>query len=290
MCGLGGSTVRLRTGTKRLRLPDEFNPTKIYQAIAGDPRTGNGEEALDILASIFENRGQLDRAADYLKQSREEYGEKDDRSKTKRLDQILGAWGEFVGTRPQSAGQAASVDFRFRNGRRVHFEAHEILFNKLLQDVKDYISSRPLTSIVEPKPAERTKATEEDRRLVPQRESNILDRELAVPPMVVEADRQLAPVLSDSALDEKKITSIWSSRTTRRPGSSRPKSGAATTATTWAPTSSFTTNAWRSNDAIIPQCRSVRGFAFPLTECYPGKSFLDRTNGGFPREFPHRNS
>jgi hypothetical protein len=205
LCGLGGSTVRLRTGTKRLRLPDEFNPTKIYQAIAGDPRTGNGEEALDILASIFENRGQLDRAADYLKQSREEYGEKDDRSKTKRLDQILGAWGEFVGTRPQPAGRAASVDFRFRNGRRVHFEAHEILFDKLLQDVKDYSSSRPLTSIVEPKPAERTKATEEDRRLVPQREPNILDRELAVPPMVVEADRQLAPVLADCALDEKKI-------------------------------------------------------------------------------------
>src|SRR5262249_16391202 len=30
-----------------------------------------------------------------------------------------------------------------RNGKSVHFEAHEILFPKLLQDVKDYISSGP---------------------------------------------------------------------------------------------------------------------------------------------------
>ena len=33
--------------------------------------------------------------------------------------------------------------FRFRNGKQVHFEAHEILFTKLLKDVKDYISSAP---------------------------------------------------------------------------------------------------------------------------------------------------
>ncbi len=44
---------------------------------------------------------------------------------------------------PQPAGRGAAVDFRFRNGRRVHFEAHEILHDKLLKDVKDYISSSP---------------------------------------------------------------------------------------------------------------------------------------------------
>ena len=43
----------------------------------------------------------------------------------------------------QPAGRGATVDFRFRNGRRVHFEAHEILIDKLLSDVKEYISSRP---------------------------------------------------------------------------------------------------------------------------------------------------
>ena len=43
----------------------------------------------------------------------------------------------------QPAGRGATVDFRFRNGRRVQFEAHEILFTKLLNDVKEYISSGP---------------------------------------------------------------------------------------------------------------------------------------------------
>ena len=43
----------------------------------------------------------------------------------------------------QPAGAGATVDFRFRNGRRVHFEAHEILVDKLLSDVKEYIASRP---------------------------------------------------------------------------------------------------------------------------------------------------
>lgn len=77
-----------------------------------------------------------------MKRSRELYGEKDDRGKTKKLDQILGAWCEFAATRPQPAGPGASVDFWFRNGRRVRFEAQEILFDKRIKDVKDYISSR----------------------------------------------------------------------------------------------------------------------------------------------------
>ncbi len=47
--------------------------------------------------------------------------------KSQQLDQILGAWGQFEAVMTQPAGRGAAVDFRFRNGRRVHFEAHEIL-------------------------------------------------------------------------------------------------------------------------------------------------------------------
>jgi len=133
--------ARLATGIKRFKLPAEFNPIKIYQAIADDPKTGLGDQALHALATIFENRRQLDRAAEYLKRSREVYGDKDDGWKTKRLDQILGAWGQFDAQRTQPAGRGASVDFHFRNGRRVHFEAREVLFGKLLKDVKEYLSA-----------------------------------------------------------------------------------------------------------------------------------------------------
>ena len=166
--------ARLATGVRRLKLPDEFNPIKIYQAIADDPKTGHGEEALNALASIFENRGQLDRAADYLKRSREVYVGKDERIKTQRLNQILGAWGEFEGMRPQPAGRGASVDFHFRNGHRVRFEAHEILLEKLLKDVKEYISSRP-----QPLDREKLDIDHIGSRLVARNEQQYLGRPVA---------------------------------------------------------------------------------------------------------------
>ena len=168
------AVARLATGDMRFKIADEFNPIKIYQAIADDPGTGHGEEALDILASIYENRGQLDRAADYLKRSRDVYGEKGDRSKTKRLDQILGAWGEFAGAAPQLAGRRASVGFRFRNGSRVRFTAREILFDKLVKDVKEYVSSSP-----QPFDADRVDFDDLGSRLVARNEQQYLGREAA---------------------------------------------------------------------------------------------------------------
>ena len=134
--------ARLATGVKRFSLPDEFNPIKIYQSIADDPRTGHGEDALAQLSTIFENRRQLDRAAEYLKKSKDAYGDNDG-LKAQQLAQILGAWGQFEPSMTQPAGPGATVGFQFRNGRRVQFEAHEVLFDKLLGDVKEYLSSRP---------------------------------------------------------------------------------------------------------------------------------------------------
>lgn len=135
--------ARLASGIKRFKLPDEFNPIKIFETIAADPKTGHGEEALNSLAAMFENRRQLDRASAYWKQSRESYGDKNGGAKTRRLDQILGAWGQFLAMGTQPAGRAASVDFRFRNGRRVHFEARHVDVARVLKDVQDYFNSQP---------------------------------------------------------------------------------------------------------------------------------------------------
>ena len=135
--------ARLATGIKRFKLPDEFNPIKIYQTIAADPKTGKDEEALNGLAAIFENRRQLDRAVQYLERSRVLHGNGNDGWKKKQIDQIVEAWGQFEPVMTQPAGRGATVDFRFRNGKRVHFEAHEVLFGKLLTDVKDYLASGP---------------------------------------------------------------------------------------------------------------------------------------------------
>ena len=43
----------------------------------------------------------------------------------------------------QPAGRGATVEFRFRNGRRVQFEAHEIRVGQAPGDVKEYLESSP---------------------------------------------------------------------------------------------------------------------------------------------------
>ncbi|APW59396.1 alpha-2-macroglobulin family protein [Paludisphaera borealis] len=134
--------ARLATGVKRFTLPDEFNPIKIFQEIVEKPSTGKAEDAVQMLASIFANRRQFVRSAEYWALAKAKYG---DPHKTyqNQLDQITGGWGEFGTLATQPAGRGATVDYRFRNGRLVHFEAHRILFDKLLDDVKAYINTRP---------------------------------------------------------------------------------------------------------------------------------------------------
>ena len=43
----------------------------------------------------------------------------------------------------QPAGTGATVDYRFRNGKSVAFEAHAIKVRELLDDVKNYLKSNP---------------------------------------------------------------------------------------------------------------------------------------------------
>ena len=43
----------------------------------------------------------------------------------------------------QPAGEGAKLEFRFRNGKSVSFEAHAVKFDLLLRDVMAYIKSRP---------------------------------------------------------------------------------------------------------------------------------------------------
>ncbi|WP_165065957.1 alpha-2-macroglobulin family protein [Paludisphaera rhizosphaerae] len=136
------TVARLASGLKRFTLPDEFNPIKIYQAIVDDPRTGQGEDATVVLAEMFENRRQFSKAAGYWKLAKEKYDDKD-KNYQARIDQIEKPWGRFESTMTRPAGRGAELDFSFRNGRKVRFEAQRILVDKLLSDVKNYIRSKP---------------------------------------------------------------------------------------------------------------------------------------------------
>ncbi|MBU1599189.1 alpha-2-macroglobulin, partial [bacterium] len=134
--------ARLAIGIKRFSLPDEFNFIKIYQKIADNTQERHcAEEALNKLANIFENRRQFDKAVHCLNRSIKEHGSGD--YKQKRIDQILGNWGEFEPIMTHPAGKEATVEYRFRNGTKVSFQAHEIHIKELLDDAKTYLKSNP---------------------------------------------------------------------------------------------------------------------------------------------------
>jgi uncharacterized protein YfaS (alpha-2-macroglobulin family) len=132
--------ARLAIGVKRFKMVDEFNFIKILQQNAKDPAPGNVEPALNLLAQIFEDRQQYDKAADYWQRS---ITVSPQPYKRQRLDQIVGNWGTLEPSQTQVPGKGADLEFRFRNGNKVSFEATEVDVKKLLDDVKTYIKSKP---------------------------------------------------------------------------------------------------------------------------------------------------
>ena len=90
---------------------------------------------------LFEDRQQYDRAVEFWQRSITQYGP--DKFAQDRLNQIVKNWGIFEPATSQAAGEKAALNFRFRNGKKVNFEATEINVSKLLEDVKNYIKSKP---------------------------------------------------------------------------------------------------------------------------------------------------
>jgi hypothetical protein len=132
--------AKLATGLQRFTLPDEFNWIKIYERVAErDKRGGYGEQARDALSQEFEDRRQYVKAAAAWKKAIEEHGKGYEQSRQKRLNQIVDNWGRFEGAQMQPDDSKATVEYRFRNGKKVDFEAHAIKVDQLLSDTKDYL-------------------------------------------------------------------------------------------------------------------------------------------------------
>jgi uncharacterized protein YfaS (alpha-2-macroglobulin family) len=135
--------ARLATGIRRLKVPDEFNWIKVYERIAARGKSDLGAQARDRLAGEYEDRRQYVKASLAWKKAIEEYGAGQNAFRDRRLDQIILNWGRFEPASTQPAGKSAVVDYRFRNGNKVSFEAHAIDVGKLLADVKAYLQSNP---------------------------------------------------------------------------------------------------------------------------------------------------
>jgi uncharacterized protein YfaS (alpha-2-macroglobulin family) len=146
--GENEALARLATGVKRFPLPDEHNPIALFRRVAAEaarvhPQSHEGQDALERLAAIFENRRQYEKAAACWKENILRYGPGTNNYKQQRLDQILGSWGSFEPLSPQTAAGKPSFDFLYRNGNKATFEARAIDVARLLQDIRDYLKNNP---------------------------------------------------------------------------------------------------------------------------------------------------
>lgn len=135
--------ARLASGVKRFSVPDEFNYIKVYERIIARGRSNQAEHSYGNLSQEYEDRRQYPRAAEVWKKFIETYGPGQNNYRQQRLDQIVKNWGRFEPNNMQAAGAKANVEYRFRNGSKVSFEAHAIKTEKLLEDVKAYLKSNP---------------------------------------------------------------------------------------------------------------------------------------------------
>lgn len=131
--------AKLANGVRRLNLPAEFNYIRLFKEIAHNPDRGYVSNALRALAGIYENRRLYDRAVDYWKRYKK-YNSSESR---RHIDQITKSWGVFEPTGTQPSGRMPTVEYRFRNGSAINFQAYRIRVGRLLDDVKSYIRSKP---------------------------------------------------------------------------------------------------------------------------------------------------
>ncbi len=124
--------AKLAGGIKRFELPDEFNFIRLFK----DADEKGYHSANRELARIFENRRQYDKSLVYWKRVDSKYARD-------HIKQITDPWGAFDPIKDQPAGKNATIDFRFRNGNKVHLEAYKINIEELLNDAEDYVRQNP---------------------------------------------------------------------------------------------------------------------------------------------------
>ncbi|WP_428304216.1 alpha-2-macroglobulin family protein [Lacipirellula sp.] len=135
--------AKLATGIKRFKLPEEQNYIALRKRIVENTEapSHNWQQAKSALAQEFENRRQYPRAA-------QEWKELFASSPTstpyrERFEQIVGNWGRLEPVETQPAWKGATLEYRYRNGKRVEFTARAIKVPELLADMKKYLQSQP---------------------------------------------------------------------------------------------------------------------------------------------------
>ena len=138
--------ARLASGIKRFKLPDEFNFIKMYQQVAANSKTEPGRAALQRLATEFREPAAISQGGRLLASSAgsdSSGGQGQPRLCQGGLGADRGQLGPLR-ARDDAAGRSRRYGrISLPQREQVEFTAHEVLIEKLLDDVKAYIKSRP---------------------------------------------------------------------------------------------------------------------------------------------------
>ena len=134
--------ARLANGVRRFRLPADWQFVTMYQELAAS-RGEVDQHALEHLVTIHENRRQYPQAASFLQTLIQRHGDNRHNTRRRRLEQITKPQAQFEPTRIFSAGEPVVLEYRFRNGEEVRFEAKRVDAAALLADVRAYLMDNP---------------------------------------------------------------------------------------------------------------------------------------------------
>ncbi|HSJ04217.1 MAG TPA: MG2 domain-containing protein, partial [Verrucomicrobium sp.] len=134
---------RLATGVKRHALPADYRFVEIFKQL-GAGTSAFAPQALQALATTFENRQQRDTAASVWKELRDRFGKEEQWRLVAeaRLEQIESALGKLDSVDNQPAGKNARVDLTFRNADTVNLTARPVKVVELLEAIKTEYKDR----------------------------------------------------------------------------------------------------------------------------------------------------
>ena len=98
--------ARLATGVQRFDLPPEHNHIRLLIEAAREGRGSWSSVAAALLPGLFENRQQYPRAAAAWREALERFGPGNNMFRRKKLNQIVGRWGQFERATVAAAGTA----------------------------------------------------------------------------------------------------------------------------------------------------------------------------------------
>lgn len=138
--------AKLASGVKRFELPDDQNFIKLFEEAYSLGTDDEKVSAGTALANVYSNRRIYPKSVEWWNKLLTDlplYNERTRESWKNAYEQIVKNWGRFEATSSKSAGKGMDLQYLFRNGKSVKLSATEIKIPELINDVKEYVRSKP---------------------------------------------------------------------------------------------------------------------------------------------------